>query len=137
MQWSNKSFRTLLCWAFHFQAAEPKKATPAPAAAAEAAQTVKAKEEPKAKTPETVVDNNPASVASQAGDDAANVPKKLEKRNSIHLFFKHLVRRDLVSTCDVVCLYWSVLIECIKVWNGPACCDVVPPLVHQMAAAAQ
>ncbi|XP_034446164.1 breast carcinoma-amplified sequence 1 isoform X5 [Hippoglossus hippoglossus] len=68
---------------------EPKKATPAPAAAAaEAAQTVKAKEEPKAaaKSVEVVVDNKQASV--QAADDAANVPKKLEKRNSIGLFFK-------------------------------------------------
>ncbi|XP_062246929.1 breast carcinoma-amplified sequence 1 isoform X2 [Platichthys flesus] len=69
--------------------AEPKKDTPAPAAAAaEAAQTVKAKEEPKAaaKSVEVVVDNKQASV--QAADDAANVPKKLEKRNSIGLFFK-------------------------------------------------
>ncbi|XP_067449290.1 breast carcinoma-amplified sequence 1 isoform X7 [Thunnus thynnus] len=73
-------------------AAEPKKATPAPAAAAEGAQTVKAKEEPKgaAKSSEAAADNKPASVASQAGDDAANVPKKLEKRNSIQLFFKAL-----------------------------------------------
>ncbi|XP_037627821.1 breast carcinoma-amplified sequence 1 isoform X12 [Sebastes umbrosus] len=71
-------------------AADPKKATPAPAAAA--AETVKAKEEPKAaaKSSEAVVDNKPASVASQAGDDAANMPKKLEKRNSIQLFFKIL-----------------------------------------------
>ncbi|XP_044066635.1 breast carcinoma-amplified sequence 1 isoform X20 [Siniperca chuatsi] len=73
-------------------AADPKKATPAPAAAAEAAQTVKAKEEPKvaAKSSEAAVDNKPASAASQAGDDAASVPRKLEKRNSIHLFFKNL-----------------------------------------------
>ncbi|XP_051281187.1 breast carcinoma-amplified sequence 1 isoform X8 [Dicentrarchus labrax] len=73
-------------------AADPKKAAPAPAAAAEAAQTVKAKEEPKAaaKSSEAVVDSKPATVASQAGDDAANVPKKLEKRNSIQLFFKIL-----------------------------------------------
>ncbi|KAM7411266.1 hypothetical protein PAMA_021314 [Pampus argenteus] len=73
-------------------AAESKKATPAPAAAAEAAQTVKAKEEPKAagKSSEAVVDNKLASVASQAGDDAAKEPRKLEKRNSIHLFFKTL-----------------------------------------------
>ncbi|XP_035863783.1 breast carcinoma-amplified sequence 1 isoform X9 [Sander lucioperca] len=73
-------------------AADPQKASPAPAAAAE---TVKAKEEPKAaaKSSEAVVDNKPASVASQAGDDAANVPRKLEKRNSIHLFFKHLSQK--------------------------------------------
>ncbi|KAM7405238.1 hypothetical protein PAMP_012514 [Pampus punctatissimus] len=77
---------------FKPKAAETKKATPAPAAAAEAAQTVKAKEEPKAagKSSEAVVDNKLASVASQAGDDAANAPRKLEKRNSIHLFFKIL-----------------------------------------------
>ncbi|XP_042265227.1 breast carcinoma-amplified sequence 1 isoform X3 [Thunnus maccoyii] len=77
---------------FKPKAAEPKKATPAPAAAAEGAQTVKAKEEPKgaAKSSEAAADNKPASVASQAGDDAANVPKKLEKRNSIQLFFKAL-----------------------------------------------
>ncbi|XP_037627825.1 breast carcinoma-amplified sequence 1 isoform X16 [Sebastes umbrosus] len=75
---------------FKPKAADPKKATPAPAAAA--AETVKAKEEPKAaaKSSEAVVDNKPASVASQAGDDAANMPKKLEKRNSIQLFFKIL-----------------------------------------------
>ncbi|KAK2851876.1 hypothetical protein Q5P01_008152 [Channa striata] len=73
-------------------AAEPKKATSAPAAAAEAAQAGKPKEEPKtaAKSPEAVVDSKPATVASQAGDDAASVPRKLEKRNSIHLFFKNL-----------------------------------------------
>ncbi|XP_071333433.1 breast carcinoma-amplified sequence 1 isoform X5 [Trachinotus anak] len=74
-------------------AAEPKKATPAPAAAAaEAAQSAKTKEEPKAaaKSSEGVVDSKQASAASQAGDDAANVPRKLEKRNSIHLFFKNL-----------------------------------------------
>ncbi|XP_019129485.2 breast carcinoma-amplified sequence 1 isoform X9 [Larimichthys crocea] len=72
-------------------AADPKKATPAPAAAGEAAQAAKAKEEPKAaaKSSEAVVDK-PASAASQSGDDAANVPKKLEKRNSIQLFFKIL-----------------------------------------------
>ncbi|XP_032377176.1 breast carcinoma-amplified sequence 1 isoform X3 [Etheostoma spectabile] len=70
-------------------AAGPQKASPAPAAGAE---PVKAKEEPKAaaKSSEAVVDNKPASGAPQAGDDAANVPRKLEKRNSIQLFFKHL-----------------------------------------------
>ncbi|CAK6971905.1 breast carcinoma-amplified sequence 1 isoform X2 [Scomber scombrus] len=77
---------------FKPKADEPKKATPAPAAGAEAAQTVKAKDEPKAaaKSSEAAVDNKPASDASQAGDDAAKGPKKLEKRNSIHLFFKNL-----------------------------------------------
>ncbi|CAB1414122.1 unnamed protein product [Pleuronectes platessa] len=69
--------------------AEPKKDPPAPAAAAaEAAQTVKAKEEPKAaaKSAEVVVENKQASVP--AADEAANAPKKLEKRNSIGHFFK-------------------------------------------------
>ncbi len=76
------------------QAADPKKATPAPAAAAaEAAPTAKAKEEPKAaaKSSEPVVETKPASVASQA-DDSASVPRKLEKRDSIQLLFKFLVR---------------------------------------------
>ncbi|CAG6021900.1 unnamed protein product [Menidia menidia] len=73
-------------------AADPKKMTPTPPAEAEAAQAVKAKEEPKAaaKSPEAVVESKPASVASQSGDDAPNVPRKLEKRNSIQLFFKNL-----------------------------------------------
>lgn len=76
-------------------AAEPKKVTPTPPAAAEAAQAVKAKEEPKvaAKSSEQAADNKPASVPSQAGDDAASVPKKLEKRNSIQLFFKNLTQK--------------------------------------------
>ncbi|KAL3974912.1 hypothetical protein ACER0C_023538 [Sarotherodon galilaeus] len=81
---------------FKPQAAEPKKVTPTPPAAAEAAQAVKAKEEPKvaAKSSEQAADNKPASVPSQAGDDAASVPKKLEKRNSIQLFFKNLKRHQ-------------------------------------------
>ncbi|XP_029292419.1 breast carcinoma-amplified sequence 1 isoform X6 [Cottoperca gobio] len=81
---SKSSFMSL----FKPKAVDPKSATPAPAAAAE---TVKAKEEPKAaaKSSEAVVENKP-TVASQADDDAANVPKKLEKRNSIQLFFKIL-----------------------------------------------
>ncbi|XP_026009930.1 breast carcinoma-amplified sequence 1 isoform X6 [Astatotilapia calliptera] len=76
-------------------AAEPKKVTPTPPAAAEAAQAVKAKEEPKvaAKSSEQAADNKTASVPSQAGDDAASVPKKLEKRNSIQLFFKNLTQK--------------------------------------------
>ncbi|XP_063320630.1 breast carcinoma-amplified sequence 1 isoform X3 [Pelmatolapia mariae] len=76
-------------------AAESKKVTPTPPAAAEAAQAVKAKEEPKvaAKSSEQAADNKPASVPSQAGDDAASVPKKLEKRNSIQLFFKNLTQK--------------------------------------------
>ncbi|XP_030589462.1 breast carcinoma-amplified sequence 1 isoform X8 [Archocentrus centrarchus] len=76
-------------------AAEPKKATPTPPVATEAAQAVKTKEEPKvaSKTSEQAADNKPASAASQAGDDAASMPKKLEKRNSIQLFFKNLTQK--------------------------------------------
>ncbi|XP_056129526.1 breast carcinoma-amplified sequence 1 [Lampris incognitus] len=77
---------------FKSKATEAKKVTPAPAAASEAAQTVKAKEEPKSctKSPEAPVDNKSVSGASQGGDESANIPRKLEKRNSIHLFFKNL-----------------------------------------------
>ncbi|XP_078806342.1 breast carcinoma-amplified sequence 1 isoform X4 [Oryzias latipes] len=73
-------------------AAEPKKTAASPPAAAEAALAVKAKEEPKpaAKSTEAAAENKPASTVSQAADDAAGVPKKLEKRNSIQLFFKNL-----------------------------------------------
>lgn len=90
------------------QAADPKKAAPAPAAAAEPVQTVKTKEEPKpaAKSSEAVVENKPAVVASQTGDDAANVPKKLEKRNSIQLFFKILVR-TVSLPCTLQCSFMS------------------------------
>ncbi|KAF6737082.1 hypothetical protein FQA47_014188 [Oryzias melastigma] len=73
-------------------AAEPKKTAASPPAAAEAAVAVKAKEEPKpaAKSSEAAAETKPASAVSQPADDAASVPKKLEKRNSIHLFFKNL-----------------------------------------------
>lgn len=75
------------------QASDAKKSSPAPAPAAEPAQTAKAKEEPKpaAKTSEPAADNKPAAAAPQTGDDAAQVPKKLEKRNSVQLFFRALV----------------------------------------------
>lgn len=68
----------------------------APPAAPEAAQTAKTKEEPKAvaKSSDAVVDNKQASAASEAAEDLAKIPKKLEKRNSIQLFFKALVRKD-------------------------------------------
>ncbi|XP_055366273.1 breast carcinoma-amplified sequence 1 isoform X2 [Betta splendens] len=70
----------------------PKKAASAPTAAAEAAQPAKAKEEPKtvAKSSEAVVENKQPAAVVQAGDTGASVPKKLEKRNSIQLFFKNL-----------------------------------------------
>lgn len=75
------------------QASDAKKPSPAPAAAAEPAQTVKPKEEPKpsAKTSEPAADNKPAAAAPQTGDESAQVPKKLEKRNSVQLFFRALV----------------------------------------------
>ena len=59
----------------------------------EAAQNTKAKEEPKAatKTAEASVENKAPSEAAQGGDESAKAPKKLEKRNSINLFFKTLV----------------------------------------------
>ncbi|KAG7233628.1 hypothetical protein INR49_006778 [Caranx melampygus] len=69
---SKSSFLSL----FKPKAAEPKKATSAPGAAAAGA-AGEAKEEPKAaaKSSEAGVDNKQASAASQAGDDAASVPK--------------------------------------------------------------
>lgn len=67
--------------------------TPTPPAPAESPQPAKAKEEPKAVAKsEAVVDSKPAAASSPAGDDAASQPKRLEKRNSIQLFFKNLVR---------------------------------------------
>ncbi|XP_067096116.1 breast carcinoma-amplified sequence 1 isoform X4 [Osmerus mordax] len=76
-------------------AAEPKKEPSAPPAEPEAAQAVKTKEEPKptpkAPSPEAPVDNQ--SATSQSGEDPANIPRKIEKRNSIHLFFKNLGKR--------------------------------------------
>ncbi|XP_059903364.1 breast carcinoma-amplified sequence 1 isoform X13 [Gadus macrocephalus] len=76
-------------------AAEPKKETAAPPAAMEAAQNTKAKEEPKAatKTAEASVENKAPSEAAQGGDESAKAPKKLEKRNSINLFFKTLSQK--------------------------------------------
>ncbi|XP_023812663.1 translation initiation factor IF-2 isoform X7 [Oryzias latipes] len=87
-----KSSKPSFFSAFKPKAAEPKKTAASPPAAAEAALAVKAKEEPKpaAKSTEAAAENKPASTVSQAADDAAGVPKKLEKRNSIQLFFKNL-----------------------------------------------
>lgn len=77
---------------FKPKAADPNKAAPAPAPAAEAA---KAKEEPKVavKSPEVVVLSKPDSAAPPAGVEVTNTPKKLEKRNSVQKFFKHLGQR--------------------------------------------
>ncbi|XP_029578567.1 breast carcinoma-amplified sequence 1 isoform X2 [Salmo trutta] len=73
-------------------ASEPKKEAPAPAAEAVAGPSV-AKEEPKA--PEIpAVDSKPASGPSEGGDNSPVLPKRLEKRNSIHLFFKNLGKRQ-------------------------------------------
>ncbi|XP_073794558.1 breast carcinoma-amplified sequence 1 isoform X38 [Danio rerio] len=72
---------------FKPKAPESKKETPAPVA--EAAPLVKAKEEPKPAAPpapQPAQDNK--SVAST--DASPNMPRKLEKRNSLQLFFKNL-----------------------------------------------
>nr|XP_046221890.1 RE1-silencing transcription factor-like isoform X3 [Oncorhynchus gorbuscha] len=73
-------------------ASEPKKEAPAPAADAIAGPSV-SKEEPKA--PEIpAVDSKPASGPTEGGDNSPILPKRLEKRNSIHLFFKNLGKRQ-------------------------------------------
>ncbi|XP_024239883.1 skin secretory protein xP2 isoform X3 [Oncorhynchus tshawytscha] len=73
-------------------ASEPKKEAPAPAADAIAGPSV-AKEEPKA--PQIpAVDSKPASGPTEGGDNSPILPKRLEKRNSIHLFFKNLGKRQ-------------------------------------------
>ncbi|XP_041712530.1 neurofilament heavy polypeptide isoform X2 [Coregonus clupeaformis] len=75
---------------------KPKKEAPAPApalAAEAAAGPSVAKEEPKA--PEIpAVDSKPASGPSEGGENSPVLPKRLEKRNSIHLFFKNLGKRQ-------------------------------------------
>ncbi|KAK6308351.1 hypothetical protein J4Q44_G00216220 [Coregonus suidteri] len=75
-----------------FKAAEPKKEAPAPAAEAVAGPSV-AKDEPKA--PEApAVDSKPVSGPSEGVENSPVLPKRLEKRNSIHLFFKNLGKRQ-------------------------------------------
>lgn len=75
------------------QAADAKKTSPEVPAATEAAPPVKTKEEPKAaaKISESTGESKAAGTAAQAGEEAPSAPKKLEKRNSIQLFFKILV----------------------------------------------
>ncbi|XP_051946750.1 breast carcinoma-amplified sequence 1 isoform X5 [Xyrauchen texanus] len=74
---------------FKPKAPEPKKETPAAPAVVEVAPAVKAKEEPKPATPAPPVAPDNKSVASS--DNASpNIPRKLEKRNSLNLFFKNL-----------------------------------------------
>ncbi|XP_059384386.1 uncharacterized protein LOC132118514 isoform X3 [Carassius carassius] len=70
-------------------APEPKKETPAALPVAEAAPPAKAKEEPRPTTPVTqgALDNKSADSTENA---SPNMPRKLEKRNSLQLFFKNL-----------------------------------------------
>ncbi|KAK7132684.1 hypothetical protein R3I93_019044 [Phoxinus phoxinus] len=70
------------------KAPEAKKETPVPPAVAEAP-VVKAKEEPKpaVPAPQTAPDNR--SIGS-TDNSSPNMPRKLEKRNSLQLFFKNL-----------------------------------------------
>lgn len=71
-------------------AAEPK-AAPAPAAAAGGEPGPSKEEPPKAaKSTEATAEAKPATAAPSGGEEAASAPKKLEKRNSITLFFKNL-----------------------------------------------
>ncbi|KAM8830483.1 breast carcinoma-amplified sequence 1 isoform 3-T4 [Synchiropus picturatus] len=79
---------------FKFKPLGPIKMTSA-SSAAEPAPAAKAKEEPKVavKSPEPPVEAKPAPAPPQAAEAAANSPKKLEKRNSIGLFFKNLSQK--------------------------------------------
>lgn len=76
-----------------FQAADVKKTSTEAPAAAEPAPPLKSKEEPKAaaKTAESTAESKAAGTAAQTGEESPSAPKKLEKRNSIQLFFKILV----------------------------------------------
>lgn len=73
------------------KAPEPKKETPAAPPVAEAAPPAKAKEEPKpaSPAPQAALDNKSADSTDNA---SPNMPRKLEKRNSLQLFFKNLVK---------------------------------------------
>nr|XP_023690922.1 breast carcinoma-amplified sequence 1 isoform X3 [Paramormyrops kingsleyae] len=67
------------------------KEDPKPGTEAEKKRSGKQEVIPKVKALEVAVDSKSVSEASQSGDEAAvSVSKKLEKRNSIHLFFKSL-----------------------------------------------
>ncbi|XP_052451105.1 neurofilament heavy polypeptide isoform X8 [Carassius gibelio] len=74
---------------FKPKAPESKKETPAAPPVAEAAPPAKAKEEPRPSTPVTqgALDNKSADSTENA---SPNMPRKLEKRNSLQLFFKTL-----------------------------------------------
>ncbi|XP_014002473.1 transcriptional regulatory protein AlgP isoform X7 [Salmo salar] len=77
---------------FKTMAAVPKKEVPAPAAEAVAGPSV-AKDEPKAPE-DPAVDSKPVSGPSEVMENSPVLPKRLEKRNSIHLFFKNLGKRQ-------------------------------------------
>ncbi|XP_029576234.1 proteoglycan 4 [Salmo trutta] len=77
---------------FKTMAAVPKKEVPAPAAEAVAGPSV-AKDEPKAPE-DPAVDSKLVSGPSEVMEDSPVLPKRLEKRNSIHLFFKNLGKRQ-------------------------------------------
>ncbi|XP_026103691.1 neurofilament heavy polypeptide-like isoform X4 [Carassius auratus] len=74
---------------FKPKAPESKKETPAAPPVAEAAPPAKAKEEPRPSTPVTqgALDNKSTDSTENA---SPNMPRKLEKRNSLQLFFKNL-----------------------------------------------
>ncbi|KAK3519003.1 hypothetical protein QTP70_016183, partial [Hemibagrus guttatus] len=74
------------------KATEPKKEAPATATApAEAAQSTKAKEEPKPAAPAAPAAASPDSKPVGSTDNSSpSTARKLEKRNSIQLFFKNL-----------------------------------------------
>ncbi|XP_056589952.1 breast carcinoma-amplified sequence 1 isoform X3 [Triplophysa dalaica] len=70
-------------------ATETKKETPAKPAAAESAPVAKAKEEPKPAPPAAPA--TPDNKSAESTENASpSIPRKLEKRNSMQLFFKNL-----------------------------------------------
>lgn len=90
----HKNKKIISLTAVHFsqqKAPEPKKETPAAPPVAEAAPPAKAKEEQKPTAPalQAAPDNKSADSTENA---SPNMPRKLEKRNSLQLFFKTLVK---------------------------------------------
>ncbi|XP_056589954.1 breast carcinoma-amplified sequence 1 isoform X5 [Triplophysa dalaica] len=74
---------------FKPKATETKKETPAKPAAAESAPVAKAKEEPKPAPPAAPA--TPDNKSAESTENASpSIPRKLEKRNSMQLFFKNL-----------------------------------------------
>ncbi|KAA0706623.1 hypothetical protein E1301_Tti014051 [Triplophysa tibetana] len=76
---------------FKPKATATKKETPAAPAAGESAPVAKAKEEPKPAAPAAPATPDNKS-AESTENDSPNIPRKLEKRNSMQLFFKNLVK---------------------------------------------